>query len=136
MHTNYQERELLNVQKEFFHRIQSELNFAEHSQNSPKLEFDFLKDIQECMYEKIGNFQLIDKQLFGEEIQYYVPCNYKDKNFEVLLQLQSELIILFKENAEKGSIRAKKKSIQLQLNKMSGQIVQVRINTKQIKGFI
>lgn len=131
--TNYQERELLNVQKEFFHRIQSELNFAKHSQISPRLEFDFLKDIQECMYEKIGKFQLIDKQLFGEEIQYYVPWNYKDKNFELLLQLQSELVVLFKENAEKGSIRAKKKSIQLQLKKMSGQIVQVRINTKQIK---
>lgn len=133
LNTNYQEQELLNVQKEFFHRIQSELNFAKHFQNSPILEFDFLKDILECMYEKIGKFQLIDKQLFGEEVQYYVPWNYKDKNFEVLLQLQSELLILFKENAEKRSIRAKKKSIQLQLKRMSGQIVQVRINTKQIK---
>lgn len=133
LNANYQERELIEVQKEFFHRIQSELNFAKHSQNSPKLEFDFLKDIQECMYEKIGKFQLIDKQLFGEEIQCYVPWNYKDNKFEVLLKLQSELIVLFKENAEKGSIRAKKKSIQIQLKRMSGQIVQVRLNINQIK---
>lgn len=129
----YQEKELIDVQKEFFLRIQSELNFAKHSQNSPMLEFDFLKDIQECMYEKIGKFQIIDKQLFGEEIQYYVPCNYKDNNFEVLLKLQSELIVLFKENAEKGRIRAKKKSIQIQLKKMSGQIVQVRLKQNQIR---
>lgn len=133
LNKNYQERELIEVQKEFFQRIQSELNFAKHTQNSPKLEFDFLKDIQECMYEKIGKFQLIDKQLFGEEIQYYVPWNYKDNNFEILLKLQSELIYLFKENAEKGRIRVKKKSIQIQLKRMSGQIVQVRLNKDQIK---
>lgn len=133
LNEKYQERELLGVQKEFFRRIQSELNFAKHSQNSSILEFDFLKDIQECMYEKIGKFQLIDKNLFGEEIQYYVPWNYKDNNFEVLLKLQSELIVLFQENAEKGSIRAKKKSIQKQLKRMSGQIVLVRLNINQIK---
>lgn len=129
----YQERELLIVQKEFFHRIQSELNFARHSQNSPKLEFDFLKDIQECMYDKIGQFQLIDKQLFGEEIQYYVPYDYDDNNFDDLLKLQSELIDLIKGNADKSRIRTKKKSIEMQLKKMSGQIVQVRLNRNQIR---
>lgn len=133
LNKNYQERELIEVQKEFFHRIQSELNFAKHSQNGPNLEFDFLKDIQECMYEKIGKFQLIDKHLFGEEIQYYVPWNYKDNNFEILLRLYSELIVLIKENAAKGSIRAKQKSIQIQLKRMSGQIVQVRIKQNQIR---
>lgn len=129
----YQERELLSIQKEFFHRIQSELNFAKHSQNSPKLEFDFLKDIQECMYEKIGQMQLIDKQLFGEEIQYYVPWNEKDNKFETLLRLQSELNDLIKENAEKDSIRIKKKTIEIQLKKMSGQIVQVRLKKSHVK---
>lgn len=129
----YQERELLSVQKEFFHRIQSELNFAKHSQNSPKLEFDFLKDIQECMYDKIGHFQLIDRQLFGEEVQYYVPYDYDDNNFDDLLKLQSELIDLIKDNADKTRIRTKKKSIEIQLRKMSGQIVQIRLNKYQIK---
>ena len=62
-----------------------------------------------------------------------MPWNYKDNNFEVLLNLQSELIALIKENAERGSIRAKKKSVQLQLKRMSGQIIQVRLNNKQIK---
>ncbi|MCK9450357.1 MAG: CRISPR-associated helicase Cas3' [Bacteroidales bacterium] len=129
----YQEKELLNVQKEFFNRIQSELNFAKHSQNSPNLDFDFLKDIQECMYSKIGQFRLIDKQLFGKEIQFYVPWNYKDYNFEILLRLQSELIDLIKANADRGIIRTKKKSIKIQLKKMSGQIVQLRLQSKHIK---
>jgi CRISPR-associated endonuclease/helicase Cas3 len=131
--SKYQENELINVQREFFNHIQSELNFAKHSQNSPKLEFDFLKDMQECMYEKIGKFQLIDKQFFGEEIQYYVPWNVKDKNFEILIRMQSELIDMIRGNKEKGMIKTKKKSIEIQLKKMSGQIVQVRLNKDQIK---
>lgn len=129
----YQEKELLSVQKEFFNRIQSELNFAQHSQNSPNLDFDFLKDIQECMYRKIGQFRLIDKQLFGEEVRYYVPWNYKDCNFEILLKKQSELIDLIKGNSDRRIIRTKKKSIEIQLKKMSGQIVQLRLRENHIR---
>ncbi len=131
--SKYQEKELLTVQKEFFHRIQSELNFAKHSQNGINPDFNFIKDITECQYDRIGRFRLIDKQLFGEEIQYYVPWNYLDCNFDILLKLQSELIDLIKENASNGIIRTKKKSIEIQLKKMSGQIVQVRLNKNQIK---
>lgn len=129
----YQEKELLFVQREFFNRIQSDLNFAQHSQNSPKLEFNFLKDIRECQFDKIGKFQLIDKQLFGEEIQYFVPRNQKDGKFEELLKLQDELIELFKKSSDRSLIRALKKKIQMQIRKMSGQIVQVRLNRNQIK---
>lgn len=129
----YQEKELLDVQKEFFHRIQSELNYAKHSQNSPKLEFDFLKDIQECMYDKIGKFQLIDKQLFGEEIQYYIPRNSRDNNFEMLIKLQSEFIELIKGDADMRAIKTKKKLIEMHLKQMSGQVIQIRLFKNQIK---
>ncbi len=132
--SQYQEKDLLKVQQDFFKLIQTDLEWGKHiSTSNPIIKFDFMKDIQECMYEKIGKFQLIDKKLFGEEIQYYVPSNYRDNNFEMLLKLQSELIILIKKNADKGSIRSKKKSIQSQLKKMSGQIVQVHLNNEQIR---
>lgn len=132
--SKYEEKDLLKVQRKFFNLIQSDLEWGKHvSPSNPNLQFDFIKDIQECMYEKIGKFQLIDKQLFGEEIQYYVPWNYKDNNFEILLKLQSELIGFIKENAGIGFIRAKKESIEIQLKKMSGQIVQVRLKKDQIK---
>lgn len=129
----YQEKELLAVQKEFFNRIQSELNFAQHSQNGINPDLDFIKDITECQFDKIGKFQLIDKQLFGEEIQYFVSRNQKDEKFENLLTLQDELIDLMKKNADRNTIRQKKKSIEMQLKRMSGQIVQIRLNRNQIK---
>lgn len=130
----YQEKNLLKVQKIFFNLIQTDLEWGKHiSPSNPNTKYDFMKDIQECMYEKIGKFTLIDKQFFGEEIQYYVPWNYKDNNFEILLKFQSEFMVLIKENAEKSNIRAKKKSIQMQLKRMSGQIVQVHLSANQIK---
>ena len=129
----YQEKELLKIQKEFFNRIQSELNFAQHSQNGITPDLYFIKDITECQFERIGKFQLIDKQLFGEEIQYFVSQNQKDVKFENLLTLQDELIVLMKNNSDWKVIRRKKKSIKMQLKKMSGQIVQVRLNRNQIR---
>jgi len=129
----YEEKELLAIQKEFFNRIQSELNFAQHSQNGINPDLDFIKDITECQFDRIGKFQLIDKQLLGEEVQYFVPRNHQDKKFEKLLELQNELIGFFKTNADRSIIRSKKKSIEMQLKKMSGQIVQVRLNKTQIE---
>jgi CRISPR-associated endonuclease/helicase Cas3 len=129
----YQEKDLLAVQREFFNRIQSELNFALHSQNGINPDLYFIKDISECQFDRIGKFQLIDKQLFGEEFQYFVPKKHQDEKFENLLAMQNELIELLKNKPDQKLIRIKKKSIEIQLKKMAGQIVQVRLNKNQIK---
>ncbi|MDR1896372.1 MAG: CRISPR-associated helicase Cas3' [Prevotellaceae bacterium] len=133
---SYQEKELLQVQQKFFDRILSDLNFAKHSQDSPKREFDFLKDIEECMFEKIGKFQLIDKK-YGDEKQYYVPKNgkmkgkMKDERFEELLSLHHELVELLWNKENIYIIKNKKKEIELKLRKMSNQIVQIRLKKNQ-----
>lgn len=130
---SYLEKDLLAVQACFFDLIQRELDWGKHSQNSPKLEFDFLKDIQQCMFEKIGRFQIIDKQLFGEDIRYYIPRHISDNNFEKLLGLQFELIDLYKNNYDIRCIRTKKKSIEMLMRRMSSQIVQIRLNRDQLR---
>lgn len=129
----YQEKELIIVQQEFFNRIQSDLNFAKHSQSNPNCEFDFLKDIHECQFDKIGKFQLIDKQIFGEEFKYFIAKNKYDDKFEVLLEMQDELIELLKNLEDKSLLRAKKKKIKMHLKKMSNQIVQIRLNENHVK---
>jgi CRISPR-associated endonuclease/helicase Cas3 len=130
---SYQEKELLQIQQEFFNKIQSKLFFAKHFQDNPKIEFDFMKDIKECMFEKIGKFQLIDNQLYGEEIRYYVPKNEKDEEFEKLLLLQDNLISLLKNNADVSLIKQQKKIIESHMKKMANQIVQIRLKTGQVK---
>ena len=130
----YQEKDLLDVQRDFFNNIQSDLEWGIHiPPSNPNFKFDFIKDIQECQFDKIGKFQLIDKQLFGEEIQYFVSRNQNDNKFEYLLMLQDELVDLIKNTSDYKIIRLKKKSIALHLKRMSGQIVQVRLKTNHIK---
>lgn len=126
----YQENELIEIQKEFFNRIQSELNWGIHSQNSPRFDFNFLKDIQECQFDKIGHFQLIDKQIYGEEIQYYVPQNNRDTKFEKLLNLSEELI---HSKTDNNQIRQKKKAIEIQFRSMTDQIIQIRVKRNLVR---
>lgn len=130
----YPEKNLINVQKEFFNRIKDELNFATHSQSNVRQDFHFLQDIQEFQFEKIGKFQLIDEKFYGETIQYFVPDGNEDNKFEILLNLQDEISELFREKKlDKDKIRLKKKFIEMHLKKMAGQIVSVRLKSNNYK---
>ncbi len=131
---NYQERNLLPVQQKFFNRIQTEWHYAKHwkkgNKDAKKPDFDFLKDIRQCMFNKIGKFQLIDKLEYGEEFQYFVPRNENDNKFEILLQKHKELIKLYQNKTDFLLIKRKKKEIEVHLKKMSNQIVQIRLKNK------
>jgi CRISPR-associated endonuclease/helicase Cas3 len=126
----YEEKTLLEIQKGFFTRIKDELKFAEHKQSKYNQYFHFLKDIQECQFDKIGKFQLIDEQEYGIPMQYFVPKNDDDSQFENLLELKNELEEMAKTSNDKTALRLRKKKIESHLRKMSGQIVQVRIRPK------
>lgn len=127
----YEEKELLVVQKNFFDRILNDLNFAEHSQNKFNLEFDFLKDISDCMFQKIGKFQLIDEQDYGEPFRYYIAKSERDNSFQILQKKQNQLLELLQNGKKDWSkITPLKSSIENQLKDMAGNIVQVRLKTK------
>lgn len=129
--TIFHEKELLTVQKIFFDEIATKLNFAKHTQEKFNIEFDFLVDIKDCAYNKIGRFQLIDEQAYGDQRQYYVPINSADTNFEDLLELNQKAITLIhspKKNWD--SIKVLNFKIQTLLKKMANQIVSVRLREK------
>ena len=65
-----------------------------------KYDFDFLRDIQQAQFKKIGSFQLIDKEIFGKEAQYFVPRNEHDKKFEDLIECKNELHTFLKTQKE------------------------------------
>ena len=130
----YSENSLFKLQKSFFDSVQSELHFAKHTQNSPSLNFDFLRDIQEVQYGKIGKFRLIDRQVYGEEVQYFVPEDENDDRFEQLLVLQEELFEAYRnKNTNQSELRLKKKKLKNFLKSIAGDIVQVRLKTNQAR---
>ena len=131
---NYQEKELLDVQKIFFDKISTDLKFAEHMQNSPKQNFKFLKDIKEAQYDKIGLFHLIDKGIFGEEVQFYIPKNENDESFELLNIYIEELSIILTSNKKDWDIiKSRKNKIRILRKKMANSIVQIRLKNDQTK---
>lgn len=129
----YEENELLDVQKDFFNRISDELKFGQHSQAKGKLDFDFINDIKECAYEKIGKFQLIDEQEYGIVKQYFVVKNNNDLRFEYLLDLSIEIEQLTKsKNKDWTQIRLTSLKINSLLKDMSNRIVSVRLKKNDI----
>ncbi|RLD60025.1 MAG: hypothetical protein DRJ01_10385 [Bacteroidetes bacterium] len=79
-------------------------------------------------YNKIGQFHLIDKGIFGEEIQYYVSKNSEDESFKLLNDSIDELsIILGSYKKDWDVIKIKKNRIKTLRKKMSENIVQIRL---------
>lgn len=127
---NCEEKNMLNIQKTFFDKICDQLIFGAYGE---KLKDNLMKDISQCMYEKVGKFSLIDKNIFGEEYLYYVPRNGEDENFELLLEYQKNLTESLSHDDKISIIRCHKRKLSNQLKKMSNRIVQIRIKPNQSK---
>ena len=131
---HYEEKSLLEVQKLFFDKIQSESLFAVYGK---KLEDNFLTDIKMCMFEKIGKFKLVEEDYFGKEMRFYVAENDEDTRFEELLEKQKRMIELLKQRplVNYTIIKAQKREIENHLKKMANRIVQVRLKQGQSTPF-
>ena len=124
---------MLNIQKTFFEKICNQLIFGAYGE---KLKDNLMKDISQCMYEKVGKFSLIDKNIFGEEYLYYVPRNGEDENFELLLEYQKNLTESLSHDDKISVIQCHKRKLSNQLKKMSNRIVQIRFKQNQSKPII
>ncbi|MCK9499923.1 MAG: CRISPR-associated helicase Cas3' [Bacteroidales bacterium] len=128
---SFQESELLPIQRIFFDRISQELNFGQHSQKEGKIEFNFINDMKDCAFDKIGKFQLIDEYEYGIIKQYFVADNEKDKRFETLLSLKEEMAQFLKnKESDIGKMKNIRIKIKNQLKDMANNIVSVRIKPK------
>lgn len=127
---NCEEKDMLNIQKAFFEKICDQLIFGAYGE---KLKNNLMEDISQCMYEKVGRFSLIDKNIFGEEYLYYVPRNDRDNNFELLLEYQKNLKESLSHDDKISIIRYHKRKLSNQLKKMSNRIVQIRFKQNQTK---
>ena len=125
---NCEEKDMLNIQKTFFEKICNQLIFGAYGE---ELKDNLMKDISQCMYEKVGKFSLIDNNIFGEECLYYVPRNDIDKNFELLLEYQKNLTKSISHDDKISVIQYHKRKLKNQLKKMSNRIVQIRIKPNQ-----
>lgn len=125
------EPNLFKIQKNFFNDIQHNTVFGLHSSSIfTNGEIDFVQRIKEAAFAEIGKFKLIDDKEYGEEKRYYIVENEQDNSFEVLQEYYHELKEIDYKNYKKRKLKLFQ--IEYQLKRMSGQIVNVRINQNTI----
>jgi CRISPR-associated endonuclease/helicase Cas3 len=129
---HYEENELLHLQQRFFGKIQEELLWGIYFINTEKniTEANLIDNIQKVQFEEIGKFQLIDDDVFDKEYQFYIPDDENDTYFEDLIEYRNELFELLKQKESLDIIKNQKRKIKNHLMKMSSQIIQVRIKSK------
>ncbi len=126
------EHDLFSIQKEYFELINHNLEIGHHQLwvDGKKQPDNIIKRINEAAFEIVGSFRLIDENLFGQEIRYYVPSSDDDTGWEDLEKLTTEMGKVIKTAGGRLSFSEMKKhqvAIDNQLRRLSGRIVQIRI---------
>lgn len=119
------EYQLLKIQKEYYNFINSNLIFGLHQ------EIDLIQGIKDLEFARVGTFQLIDKKIFGEEIQYYIPRRFNDKDYEKLEVLYNELRNMININNYQNR-KIKLIEIENLIKKMSENIVQIKLKQNDV----
>lgn len=113
-----QEKELFNIQKDFFNSIAQNLEIGAY----PEENINLIEEVNKAQFEKVGKFQLINNKTFGNQYQFYVPTDQNDNEFENLAELIKTISKNDYNEATKSRIE-----INSQLKKMSKKIISVRL---------
>jgi len=116
-----QEKELFNIQKEFFNSIAQNLEIGAY----PEEKMNLIEEINKAQFENVGKFQLINNKTFGTQYQFYIPNDDEDNEFEHLAELIKSISKENYNEAVKSKI-----DINSQLKKMSMRIISVRLKNK------
>jgi CRISPR-associated endonuclease/helicase Cas3 len=121
-----EEKDLFKIQSEFFDFIRDNLTIGEFDYGFNQRS-NMIECINKAQFEMLGNFQLINKDTFGEQYRYYIPKDDNDDAYDKLVEILSSL-----NNTETFE---KRKQIKIRLNNelksLENRILNVRITNNQ-----
>jgi CRISPR-associated endonuclease/helicase Cas3 len=120
------EKDLFNLQSEFFEYLKNNLSVGDFEYNEHKA--NMIECINKARFESLGNFKLIDEHTFGEQYCYYIPKNENDHSYDDLVYLMKQSLHYEKYNKER---KLCKNRINGMLKLMSDRMLNIRINSKQ-----
>lgn len=119
-----EEKDLLSVQQQFFKTIADNLMIGDYEIEREKL--NLVQLVNEASFETLGKFKLINEKEFGYELQYYIPDDEFDNEYNIAVELLKLLI-------NSGDFQSKKLA-QIQLNnqmrKIGERLITIRIFDK------
>jgi len=120
-----EENKLYAVQSDFFSSIRDSLSIGDFKKGNKSI--NMIECVNNAEFERLGEFQLIDNDLFGEQYKYYIPKDENDFSCEELadLVIQSLSTTGFEES------RKVRIEINNRLKGLSDRIINVRLNLKK-----
>ncbi|HET8572387.1 MAG TPA: CRISPR-associated helicase Cas3' [Edaphocola sp.] len=113
-----QEKELFQIQKQFFGKIAENLEIG----NYPEETMNLIKEINNAQFENVGKFQLINNKIFGNQYQFFIPVSEDDNRFEEL----EEVLDTIKES-DYSLVKQHKIKIETKIKVMSNRVISVRL---------
>lgn len=130
------EKEMFDVQRKFFNKVNSNepnegltvgLHEPEHAPS-----FNMVSLINELAFEQLGRFRLIDRDAHRMELRYFIPHDKSDHQaFDDLKTHIAALRHIYKTRDFK-QIKQHKSKVEIQLRKMSSQIINVKIAARDL----
>ncbi len=124
--TGIEEKDLFNIQSEFFDFIRDNLTIGEFDYGFNKRS-NMIECINKAQFEMLGKFQLINKDIFGEQYRYYIPKDSEDNAYENLIEILS--------NLKDAKTFEEKKEIKIRINNelktLENRIINVRLLNNQ-----
>lgn len=119
-----EENELYAIQSDFFSFIRDSLTIGKFRKGERAM--NMIECVNNAEFERLGEFQLIDNDLFGEQYKYYIPNDENDFSCEELTMLTAQSLNLtgFEEN------RKARIEINNRVKILSDRIINVRLNSK------
>jgi len=114
-----QEKDLFQIQKQFFGKIAENLEIGHY----PEENMNLIKEINNAQFEHVGKFQLINNKIFGNQYQFFVPKSEDDNRFEEL----EEILNAIKES-DYSLGKQHKIKIQAKIKDMSNRVISLRLN--------
>ena len=119
-----EENKLYTIQSDFFSSIRDSLTIGEFKKGDKSI--NMIECVNNAEFEHLGQFQLIDNDLFGEQYKYYIPKDEEDFSCEELADLTAQS--LNTTDFEKN--RKTRIEINSRLKILSDRIINVRLNSK------
>jgi CRISPR-associated endonuclease/helicase Cas3 len=121
-----EEKDLFQIQSKFFDYIRDNLTIGDFDYG-----FDQHSNMIECInkaqFEMLGKFQLINKDVFGEQYRYYIPKDENDDAYDNLVEMLS--ILNNSETFEERKIC--KIRLNNELKNLENRVINVRIVNNQ-----
>jgi CRISPR-associated endonuclease/helicase Cas3 len=114
------EKEMLAVQLNFFEKVGQDLRIGLHKQAGREISMVWC--INHMAFDDLGKFRLIDNELPGMELRYYV------KNDDAFEELNCRLGQLDYRIKDFDQIRFLKSKVEEQLRRMAGDVVTIRLS--------